>query len=306
MRRSPASGYSGALYVLQKVMRRATLALVVIALTLAAGLPVAADGIMLLRAGSFWMGRDDGGPDEGPLHRVYVPDVWIERHKVTNAEFAAFLDAHGARTPAGDRRYDWDDADARIHRCAVGAPAQGSGARRSGEECWVVDAGFEHHPAVEVSWFGARDFCAWRGRRLPTEAEWEKAARGDDRRPYPWGTAPPAPHLAVFDRPYNATARGDERPAGASPSGVEDLLGNLREWTASALRAYPYRTGSPPWDGQGRVVVRGASHDDPAATLHVATRRAYERRGAAAGHHFVGFRCATSEDLGEMAPGRNR
>ena len=270
-------------------MRRPIAAVLLAVVALGARLPAAADGIMLVQAGVFWMGRDDGAPDEAPLHRVYVRDVWIERHKVTNAEFAAYLNAHGPRTPAGERRFDWDDDDARIH--AAGG-------------VWAADAGFEHHPAVEVSWFGARDYCAWRGRRLPTEAEWEKAARGDDRRPYPWGTAPPAPHLAVFGRPYNATERGDARPAGAGPTGVEDLLGNLREWTASALRAYPYRDAAPAWDGQGRVVVRGASHDDAAATLHVATRRSYDPRGAAAGHHFVGFRCATSEDLGEMAPGR--
>jgi len=277
--------------MLQTGVRRGLLALAGLALAGSVHLPAAADGIMLVQAGAFWMGRDDGPPDEAPLHRVYVADVWIERHKVTNAELAAFLNAQGRTTPTGERRFDWDDADARI--------------RESGG-AWRADPGFEHHPAVEVSWFGARDYCAWRGRRLPTEAEWEKAARGDDKRPYPWGTAPPAPHLAVFERPYNATARGDARPAGAGPSGVEDLLGNLREWTASVLRAYPYRIDAAPatWDGQGRVVVRGASHDDPAATLHAATRRSYDRRGAAAGHHFVGFRCATSEDLGEMAPGR--
>ena len=275
-------------------MRPACRAALLVALLLGLHPPVAADGIMLVRAGSFWMGRDDGAADERPLHRVYVPDVWIERHKVTNAEFAAFLNERGARTPAGDRRFDWDDDDARIHQSAPTSHQ------------WLADPGFEQHPAVEVSWFGARDFCGWRGRRLPTEAEWEKAARGDDQRPYPWGTAAPAPHLANFGRPYNTTERGDARPAGASPSGVEDLLGNLREWTASKLRAYPYRTDAESlWDGQhGRVVVRGASHDDGAATLHVAVRRSYDRRGAAAGHHFVGFRCATSEDLGEMAPGR--
>jgi len=288
---------------------------VLAALALAASLhlPAVADGIMLVQAGAFWMGRDDGAPEEAPLHRVYVRDVWIERHKVTNAEFAAFLNAVGRTTSTGERRFDWDDADARIHRIAC-AGTQSAPDRRAPESCagaptanpWVADPGFERHPAVEVSWFGARDYCAWRGRRLPTEAEWEKAARGDDRRPYPWGTAPPAPHLAVFGRPYNATEPGDARPAGAGPSGVQDLLGNLREWTASVLRAYPYRVDAGPaaWDGQGRVVVRGASHDDPAATLHVATRRSYDRRGAAAGHHVVGFRCATSEDLGEMAPGR--
>jgi formylglycine-generating enzyme required for sulfatase activity len=258
-------------------------------LALALRMEALADGIMLVQAGAFWMGRDDGAADERPLHRVYVRDVWIERHKVTNAEFAAFLAVRGETSDDGQRRYDADDADARIHR----------------QPSWRADPGFERHPAVEVSWYGARDYCAWRGRRLPTEAEWEKAARGDDRRPYPWGSTPPAPALAVFGRRYNATEPGDSRPAGTSPHRVEDLLGNLREWTSSALRAYPYRAddGREPFTGGGRVVVRGASHDDEAATLHVATRHSYDRRGAAAGHHHVGFRCATSEDLGEMAPG---
>ena len=250
-----------------------------------------ADGIMLIQAGAFWMGRDDGPSDEAPLHRVYVRDFWIERHKVTNAEFARFLDATGLGPPGAQRRYDEDDADARIHRW---------------RGHWAADPGFERHPVVEASWFGARDYCAWTGRRLPTEAEWEKAARGHDRRPYPWGSAAPAPHLAVFGRLYNATESTLGRPAGASPHGVEDLLGNLREWTASIFRPYPYRSddGREPYTGAtGRVVVRGASHDDPADSLGVTRRRSYNRRSAAAGHHFVGFRCATSEDLGEVAPG---
>ena len=256
-----------------------------------AGRPGArADGIMLVAAGAFWMGRDDGATEEGPRHRVYLRAYWIERHKVTNAEFAAFLNARGIGTLERERRYDADDADARIH--LVPAAEQ--------HAAWVADAGWEQHPAVEVSWFGARDYCAWKQRRLPTEAEWEKAARGDDGRPYPWGTTPPAPALAVFGRGYNATDRGDARPAGTSPHRVEDLLGNLREWTASALRPYPYRAddGREPFTGAGRVVVRGASHDEPAGSLHVSVRRSYDRRGAAAGHHHVGFRCATSEDLG--------
>ncbi len=85
---------------------------------------------------------------------------------------------------------------------------------------------------------------------------------------------------------------------------MEDLLGNLREWTSSVFRPYPYRPGDgrDHWDGRtGAVVVRGASHDDPADSLGLTRRRYYERRGAAAGHHHVGFRCATSEDLGEIA-----
>jgi iron(II)-dependent oxidoreductase len=270
------------------------LARLLAAVLLAAPAPAGADGVMLIQAGAFWMGRDDGPADEAPLHRVYVRDFWIERHKVTNAEFADFLNATGLRPPGAERRYDEDDADARIHR---------SGGR------WVADAGFERHPAVEVSWFGARDYCAWKGRRLVTEAEWEKTARSDDKRPYPWGFAAPTPDLAVFGRPYNGTEPTAGRPAGASPYRVEDMLGNLREWTSTLLRPYPYRgdDGREPYAGAGLVVVRGASHDDPRDSLSLTRRRSYDRRGAAAGHHFVGFRCATSEDLGEMAPaGRAR
>ena len=212
----------------------------------------AADGIMYVPAGAFWMGAEDGPPDESPRHRVYLSEFWIEREKVTNAEFAEFLDAQGPRATGGERRFDWDDDDARVHRRG---------------ERWRADPGFERHPAVAVSWYGARDYCAWRGRRLPTEAEWEKAARGD--------------------------------------YGVQDLLGNVGEWTGTMLKPYPYRhdDGREPFTGTGRVVVRGASDDDRVGTLSVTRRRSYDRRGAAAGHHFVGFRCATSDDLGEVAPG---
>ena len=262
----------------------------------------AADGIMLVPAGAFWMGRADGGSEEAPQHRVFVADFWIERYKVTNAEFAGFLNAQGLVLAERQRRFDDDDPDARIHEIRLDTPP---GPGHGQPVRWIADPGFEHHPAVEVSWFGARDYCAWKGRRLPSEAEWEKAARGDDRRRYPWGSAPPTPERAVFARRYNDTDRGDVRPGGASPYGVQDLVGNLREWTASMLLPYPYRTddGRDRFTGQGRVVVRGASHDDAADTLGVTTRRSHDRRGADAGHHNVGFRCATSEDLGEVAPG---
>lgn len=249
-----------------------------------------ADGIMLIEAGAFWMGSDIDSPDEAPLHRVYVRDFWLDRHKVTNREFARFLDARGLRSAEGLPYYDMDDADARI--------------ARSGPRGFAARPGFEEHPAVEVTWFGARDYCLWRGRRLPTEAEWEKAARGADRRRYPWGDEPPTDDRAVVGRAYNGTERGDRRRAGESPSGVQDLLGNLREWTASAYRPYPYRADegreSAPVDA-GRV-VRGASHDDPVDALRLTIRRlsSYDggRGGLAHGHHHTGFRCATSEDLG--------
>ena len=274
-------------------MRRAMWPLVLVVVAAAAGSAgdARAHGVVRVPAGEFWMGRDDAAADEAPLHRVFVREFWIERDKITNAEFAAFLNAHGLVSPDGERRYDHDDADARIHRT-----------RR-----WTVDAGYADHPAVEVTWFGARDFCAARGQRLPTEAEWEKAARGDDRRIYPWGSAPPSPERAVYGRPYNATEGGHGRAAGVSPHHVDNMLGNLREWTSTILRPYPYRDddGREPFSAAAaragaRVVVRGASHDDPTESLSVTVRHSYDGRGASAGHHHVGFRCVRP---GETVPG---
>jgi formylglycine-generating enzyme required for sulfatase activity len=96
------------------------------------------------------MGSGTDGENEHPQHRVFVRDFWMDRHKVTNRELAAFLDAKGRKSAEGFDYFDGDDEDAR------------AGGR------FVADAGFEDHPAVEVSWFGARDYCRWRGRRLPT------------------------------------------------------------------------------------------------------------------------------------------
>ena len=208
---------------------------------------------------------------------------------MTNRELAQFLEARGLRSVEGVGYFDQDDPDARIHR-------------REGR--LTADPGSEEHPAVEASWFGARDYCLWRGKRLPTEAEWEKAARGGDRRRYPWGDDPPDARRAVVGRAYNATERGDLRPAGAGPTGVQDLLGNLREWTASAYRPLPVpprrraRAGRP----RGRTRGPGREPRRPPDALRVTIRRlsSYDggRGGLAQGHHHTGFRCATSEDLG--------
>lgn len=308
-------------------------ALVAVALgcATAPGPAARADGVMLIQAGAFWMGRNDGPSDEAPLHRVYVRDFWLERHKVTNAEFAEFLDAVGVVSPEGEQRYDWEAADARIQpRCThVSGTSTATGSTRdvpsrrdlprldlpvvrpcfaSGTVLiWTVDPGYGHHP-VAVSWLDAGACCAWRGRRLPTEAEWEKAARGDDRRRYPWGDAAPTEAHAIFGRPSGATASAIGRPGGAGPYGVHDLLGNLREWTATIPKPYPYQhdDGRESFTDAGRVVVRGASHDDPEDALSVTRRWSYDRRRAASGQHVVGFRCATSDDLGEVAPGGRR
>src|SRR5207244_7432953 len=95
---------------------RAVFVGVAVAASLVAPAGARGDGIMLVSAGAFWMGRDDGPADERPLHRVYVTDFWLEREKVTNAEFAEFLDAQGIVSPERERRFDEHDAGARIHQ----------------------------------------------------------------------------------------------------------------------------------------------------------------------------------------------
>ena len=132
------------------------------ALLLAVGPAAAsADGVLLVDRGPFRMGSDRDDPAEAPAHGLSLEQFYIHRHKVTNREFAAFLNARGLRSPEGEDYFDADDADARIHR--VRDPG--------GSTAFAADAGWADHPAVEVSWFGARDYCRWKGMRLPTEAE---------------------------------------------------------------------------------------------------------------------------------------
>ena len=230
-------------------------------------------------AGAFRMGSDTGPDDERPAHQVHLAAYAIDRLPVTNAEFAAFLNAAGPRNARGERLYDDDDDDARIHR---------TGGR------WRADSGFEAHPAVEVSFRGAAEYCAWAGKRLPTEAEWEKAARGADGRRYPWGNQAPDATRARYGAAFNATVPAGSHPAGASPHGVLDMAGNVWQWTSSLYRAYPWRAD----DGREDVrspearVTRGGAHDWPAGALTATHRGRGLSRAPAAGHHNIGFRCA--------------
>ena len=233
-------------------------------------------------AGAFVMGSDDGPADERPSHRVDLSRFRIDRLPVTNADFAAFLEALGARgTRAGQpyRRYDDDDGDARIHRV---------------DGRWRADTGLEQHPVNEVSWAGARDYCAWKGKRLPTEAEWEKAARGTDGRRYPWGNQAPDASRARFGAGWNQTVAADALPAGASPFGALDMAGNQWEWVSSQYRAYPYRAddGREDPDAEGVRGTRGGGHDSIPGELTTTQRGRNLSRAPLAGHHNIGFRCA--------------
>jgi formylglycine-generating enzyme required for sulfatase activity len=238
--------------------------------------------MVLVPAGAFTMGRDDGPVDERPAHRVDVPAFRVDRLPVTNRQFAEFLNASGLRGARGERRYDEDDSDARVRL---------EGGR------WVPHPGHADHPVVEASWPGARDFCAWQGKRLPTEAEWEKAARGTDARRYPWGDALPDASRAHFGAGWNDLAPVGTRPRGASPYGVLDMAGNGWDWVSSAYRPYPYRADDGREDLTVNVVrgTRGGGHDSRPEDLTTTQRGRAVSRAPQAGHHNIRFRCARSD-----------
>ncbi|MFM9967578.1 MAG: formylglycine-generating enzyme family protein [Burkholderiales bacterium] len=230
-------------------------------------------------SGLFRMGSDVGHADERPVHDINLPTFHIDRTPVTNAQFADYLNVRGPRGPRNVNYYDIDDRDARIHR-------------HDGR--WIPDPGYEQHPVVEVTWRGAREYCAWQGKRLPTEAEWEKAARGVDGRKYPWGAAPPDNSRARFGVGYNATVPVGTFPRGASPFGVLDMAGNVWQWISSVYRDYPYRSddGRESLDSIEPRGTRGGGHDWPADGITATHRGQNLSRAPRSGHHNIGFRCA--------------
>jgi iron(II)-dependent oxidoreductase len=264
-------------------LTRRILGIIFPALTIAGllcGMATAADQEMLrVPGGTFIMGSDSGPADERPAHTVRLPEYEIDRMPITNAGFTRFLERFGPLTENGARYFDLDDGDARIHRVAG---------------TWRADVGYEEHPVVEVSWLGAAAYCRWLGKRLPSEAEWEKAARGGDGRIYPWGGTPPTKQHARFEHGWNETAPAGAHPLGASPYGALDMAGNVWEWVSSAYRPYPYRVD----DGRENLepgpvrATRGGGHDSPAFELHTTERGRNLSRNPAAGHHNIGFRCA--------------
>ena len=198
-------------------------------------LPVVAQELVAVPGGQFIKGDSRGEPDEAP-RTVAVGDFRIMRHEVTNRAFAAFVDATGHRTDveANGEGHVWDGR---------WSPVPGADWRHPGGPGTTID-GKEAYPVVQVSARDAAAYCAWRGLRLPDEAEWEFAARGTDGRRYPWGDAPPEENgrrranfgtvacCAADDSDgYLGTAPVGRFPAGASPFGIQDMAGNVWEWT---------------------------------------------------------------------------
>ena len=220
--------------------------------------------MVLMPAGAFTMGSDEGDDDERPVHRVFLDSFYLDTFEVTNGWFAKFVEAIQSEPP-------WGFAD---------------------QDTPVVDA---DRPVRWVNWMDAIGYCLWAGKRLPTEAEWEKAARGTDGRVYPWGNDPPTPAQAVF-----GLKEGDEtvspigpREKGKSPYGVHDLAGNLYEWTTDWYDDGFYTTtptSNPRGPGEGTAKVqRGGSYTNTPYRL----RTSFRTKGDPTEHEpNVGFRCA--------------
>ncbi len=223
--------------------------------------------MVLVPAGEFTMGSDNGDEDESPIHRVYVNAFYIDTFEVTNGRFAKFVDAIQSEPP-------WGFAD---------------------KDTPVTDA---NRPVRWVNWMDAMSYCLWAGKRLPTEAEWEKAARGTDGRLYPWGNDPPTSAHAVF-----GLSEGDaetvsligNRKKGQSPYGAHDLAGNLYEWVTDwyAEDFYANFVMNPTTDPRGpsegtAKVQRGGSYLNSPYRL----RSSFRTKGdPAEPDPNVGFRC---------------
>jgi formylglycine-generating enzyme required for sulfatase activity len=220
--------------------------------------PLRAD-MVFVPAGDFLMGSDLNPPgDESPQHRLFLDDFWIDRLEVTNAEYRECVSAGRCSEPADLRAFS--------------------------------DPTFGSYPVVYVTWFQAEAFCAWRGKRLPSEAEWEKAARGTDGRSYPWGDVMQSDLLNAGGMSNGPRAVGS-LPQGASPYGALDMAGNVWEWVEDWYAAYPGSAYTSDFYGEKYKVVRGGSWNHP-----VQDARTFHRDIASPWRALavVGFRCAAS------------
>ena len=240
--------------------------------------------MILIKGGEFTMGNDAAGSEERPAHGVTLDPFYIDSNEVTNAQYSAFLRRRSWRVPRVDSGIAswnrWTDAE--------------------------FPPGFGDHPVVGVWWQDARAYCDWRGDRLPTEAEWEKAARGREGRPFPWGAEYVAgdANIGADEDGYPHTAPVGSFSEDATPDGVLDFGGNVSEWVHDWFEAEYYRrspTKNPAGPavpaGAGLRVVRGGNWSwTPAqARSSLATRRTAWPPARAA--TTIGFRCARHVDL---------
>ncbi len=188
-------------------------------------------------AGEFIMGNGNNPGSDNTSHRVYLDAYWMDQTEVTNAMYARCVAAGVCTLPA---KYD------------------------TFYGVWA----YRDYPVVYMNWYQADGYCRWAGRSLPTEAQWEKAARGADGRKYPWGNQTPNPRLANFDQSLiGEPVPGYRYPLGASPYGVLNMAGNTREWIADWFgqdyyRSSPYANPPGPASGTQRILRAGSYAED--------------------------------------------
>jgi formylglycine-generating enzyme required for sulfatase activity len=250
----------------------------------------------------------EGAFDKHPQHKVYLDDFYIDKYEVTNAQFKKFVEATGYVTDAERKRYGevWNPKGGILSLHNFGSvnwrtpnawrvPYLAVNLQHPDEwEYWLMN-----HPVVQVSWNDAQVYAKWAGKRLPTEAEWEKAARGTDGRKWPWGNV------------FNVDLEGvtvhaniasdyllpvDSFPTGVSPYGVHDMVGNVQEWVADWYAGDYYARSSQnnpkgPDNGIARV-LRGGSWRHLKINHVLITNRYYQVPDYSS--NFVGFRCAVS------------
>jgi formylglycine-generating enzyme required for sulfatase activity len=239
--------------------------------------------MVLVPGGPFVMGADDRdgrvgvevGVDSLPRHERDVAAFWIDRTEVTHEAYRAFVADTGRKAPVDPRFadfYAWREGD--------------------------YPAGLANHPVVYVDWHDADAYCAWAGKRLPTEAEWEKAARGTDGRTYPWGDTWEPDRCNTRETALGWTAAAGTTEGDVSPYRARDLCGNVSEWTADWYLAYPGSTLERRSFGKRFKVVRGGSWllvHDPFARV---TNRTLSFKPTKR-HRSIGFRCAADATPGE-------
>jgi len=192
--------------------------------------------IVYVSEGTFTMGSDRFD-NERPIHEVYLDAYWIDKYEVTNAQYAQCVAAGGCTAPYSTDSYT-----------------------RGG---YYNNEDYADYPVIYVDWFQADAYCTWAGGSLPTEAQWEKAARGTDGRTYPWGEASLTCNLANYTNCEGDTSAVGSYPDGASPYGAMDMAGNVWEWVADWYnRGYyansPSANPTGPASGDYRV-LRGGS-----------------------------------------------
>jgi formylglycine-generating enzyme required for sulfatase activity/phosphoribosyl-ATP pyrophosphohydrolase len=237
------------------------------------------EGMAFVPGDTFQMGDlwGDGGSDETPVHTVTLSGFFISKYEVTNSEYCVFLNEEGNQEEGGVTWLDINDSDCRIYE-------------QSG--IFYPESGYEDHPVIEVSWYGARAYCEWKGGRLPTEAEWEYAARSGGMEQKYAGTSNVS-ELGDYAW-YSANSGGDTHPVGTklpNDLGIYDMSGNVWEWCNDWYDSDYYSISpenDPPGPESGTYrVLRGGSWSDNDRIARVANRL---YNGPSNSNCIIGFR----------------